>query len=80
MEKLAPFCFIKQVVRVTVPTTIFALKFYNVGFYHQLVFLVWEFTIYVWTDLLDFYRHVINFIVSLVNLGFLFEILFDCVC
>ena len=54
MEKLAPVCFIKKVVGVTVPTAISTLKFYDVGFHHQLVFLVWESTVCVWFDLLDF--------------------------
>ena len=40
VEKLEPVSFIKQVVGVTVPTAISALKFYDVGFHHQLVFLV----------------------------------------
>ena len=46
--------FVKQVVGVTVPTVISALKFYDVGFHHQLVFLVQGFTFCVWFDLLDF--------------------------
>ena len=54
VEKLAPVCFIKQVVGVTVPTAISALKFYDVGFHHQLVFLVRGFTIFVRFDLLYF--------------------------
>ena len=54
MEKLALVYFVKQVVWVTVPTAISALKFYDVGFHHQLVFLVWEVTVFVWFDLLDF--------------------------
>ena len=69
MEKLAPVRFIKQVFRVSIPTTIFALKFYDVGFHHQLVFLVRESTVCVWIDLLDFYRRVIHLIVSLATLG-----------
>ena len=78
MEKLALVCFIKQVVGVTVPTAISPLKFYDVGFHHQLVFLVRGSTICVWIDLLDFYRCVIHLIVSLENLGFLFQIFCDC--
>ena len=70
MEKLALVYFIKQVVGVTVPTAISALKLYDVGFHHQLVFLVPESTVCVWIDLLDFYRCVIHLIVSLVTLGF----------
>ena len=54
MKKLVPVCFIKQVVRVTVPTAFFVLKFYDVGFHHQLVFLVREVTVCVWFELLDF--------------------------
>ena len=54
MKKLVSVFFIKQVVRVTVPTAISALKFYDVGFHHQLVFLVWESTVFVWIDILDF--------------------------
>ena len=50
VEKLAPVCFIKQVVGVTVPTAISTLKFYDVGFHHQLMFLVWESTVCVWFD------------------------------
>ena len=54
MKKLVPVCFIKQVVWVTVPIALLVLKFYDVGFHHQLVFLVWEVTICVWFELLDF--------------------------
>ena len=54
MEKLALECFIKQVFEVTVPNSISAFKFYDVGFHHQLVFLVWECTVCVWIYLLDF--------------------------
>jgi len=54
VKKLVPVCFIKQVVRVTVPTAFFVLKFYDVGFHHQLVFLVREVTVCVWFELLDF--------------------------
>ena len=69
MEKLSPVSFIKQVFGVTVPTAISALKFYNVGFHHQLVFLVRKSIVYVWIDLLDFSRCVIHLVVSLDNLG-----------
>ena len=48
VEKLTSVCFIKQVVEVTVPTAISTLKFYDVGFHHQLVFLVRESTVCVW--------------------------------
>ena len=54
MEKLALVCFIKQVVGVIVPISISTLKFYNVEFHHQLVFLVWESSVCVCFDLLDF--------------------------
>ena len=80
MEKLALVCFIKQVVGVTVPTAISALKFHDVGFHHQLLFLVRESTICVWIDILDFYRRVIHLIVSLETLGYFVEIFFDFVC
>ena len=54
MEKIALIYSIKQVVGVTVPVAISTLEFYDVGFHHQLVFLVWESTVCVWFDLLDF--------------------------
>ena len=54
MEGIAPDYFIKQVVGVIVPNAISALKFYDVGFHHQIVFLVWESTVCVWFDLLYF--------------------------
>ena len=54
MEKLALVCFIKQVVKVTIPTALSTLKYYDVGFHHQLVFLVCAVTVCVWFDLLDF--------------------------
>ena len=80
MEKLTSVYFIKQVVEVTVPTAISALKFYDVGFHQQLLFLVREFTVYVWIDLLYFYSRVINLIVSLATLRFvLIFSLFVCV-
>ena len=55
MEKLAPIYFIKQAVGETFPTAIFAIKYYDVGFHHQIVFLVWEVTVCVWFDLLDIF-------------------------
>ena len=76
MKKIFPVCFIKQVVEVTIPTAISALKLYDVGFHHQLVFLVRGSTVCVWIDLLDFYRRVIHLIVSLVTLVFLFDFFF----
>ena len=69
MERLALECFIKQVVEVTVPTAISALKFYDVGFHHQLVFLVREFIVCVWISLLYFVGECFDFIVSLATLG-----------
>ena len=78
MEKIALVYFIKQVVGVIVPTAISALKFCDVGFHHQLVFLVQESIVCAWFDLLYFYA-CDHLIVSLVTLGFLIEIFFDCV-
>ena len=74
-----PVCFIKQVVGVTVPTAISALKFYDVGFHHQLVFLVREVTVCAWFELLNFFRRVIQLFVSLETLGVFIEIFFVCV-
>ena len=54
MEKLALVCFIKQVVGVIVPTALSTLKYYDFVFHHQLVFLVWDVTVCVWFDILDF--------------------------